>query len=160
MSAPLRLYHARVAPEWLDANGHLNDGFYAVAFSYATWEVQDHLGMDPEYRERTGCTLYTAESHLVYLRELLEGQPIRVESLILGSDAKRLHLFHRMYAGDPGHPAATNELMLLHYDQRAGRVAPFPGPVRATLEALARAHAALAWPEEAGRAVRRVPSPG
>ena len=152
----LALYEGRVLPEWLDANGHMMDGYYAVAFGDASWVVQDHLGMHAEYRERTGATLYTAEAHLVYLRELMLDRPFRVDTLLLGVDAKRIRMFHSLLTPDEDGPAATMELMMLHFNQRTGRVETFPDDVRATLDAVAAEHAGLDWPEQAGRAVRDV----
>lgn len=152
----LTLYRDVVRPEWIDYNGHMNDGFYAVAFGLATEGVQDHSGMDAGYREQTRCTLYTAEAHIVFLRELKEGQPIYVTSRLLGVDAKRIHVFHRMHATTEGYVAATFEVMLLHMDQAAGRTAPIPRRLLGELEALAVAHGELPRPEEAGRAVRSV----
>ncbi|MFQ5973210.1 MAG: thioesterase family protein [Alphaproteobacteria bacterium] len=157
MTGPLlTLYRGVVRPEWIDYNGHMNDGFYAVAFGLASEGVQDHIGMDAGYRALTGCTLYTAEAHIVFLRELKEGQPIHVTSRLLGVDAKRIHLFHHMHATTEGYMAATFEVMLLHVDQAVGRTAPIPDDLLGELEALAAAHGELPRPEEAGRAVRSV----
>ncbi len=156
MTGALTLYRGVVEPGWLDANGHMMDGYYAVAFGLASWNVQDHLGMDADYRGRTQCTLYTAEAHIVYLRELRLGQTISVQTQLLGVDRKRIRLFHRMFAENDGFPAATMELMLLHFDQGTGSTAPFPAEIERRLRAVADAHAALEWPAEAGRSVRAV----
>ena len=48
MASPLKLWEGEVLPEWVDANRHMNDGFYAVAFGEASWRVQDHLGLHAE----------------------------------------------------------------------------------------------------------------
>ncbi len=156
MTAALTLYQGVVEPGWLDANGHMMDGYYAVAFGFASWNVQDHLGMDADYRARTQCTLYTAEAHIVYLRELHRGEAISVQTHLLGVDRKRIRMFHRMFAEDEGLQVATMELMLLHFDQGTGSTAPFPAGIERRLRAVADAHAALPWPAEAGRSVRAV----
>ena len=36
LSAPLDLHRATVLPDWIDWNGHMNVGFYVVAFDKAT----------------------------------------------------------------------------------------------------------------------------
>lgn len=160
-SQPIVLYRGVVRPDWVDANGHLNDGYYAVAFGEATWNFQDDvLVMDADYRSRTRCTMYTAEAHIIYKREVMEGQALEVTCQVLGADAKRVHIFHRMVASGDEYIAATMELMLLHVDQSQGRVTPFAPEVSATLEDVAKEHAALAWPEEAGRCVRRLTAEG
>ena len=158
MTEPLRLWKGEVLPEWVDANRHMNDGYYAVAFGDASWRVQDHLGLDAEYRERTGGTLYSVEAHLTWDRELALGQRLHIESLVLGVDTKRLRVFHRLFASDEGYSAATMDVMMLHVAQAEGgvRTAPFPADIARQLERVAAKHAALGVPEEAGRAVRNI----
>ena len=158
MAGPLKLWEGEVLPEWVDANRHMNDGCYAVAFGEASWRVQDHLGLHAEYRARTGGTLYSVEAHLTWDRELSLGQRLHVESLVLGVDAKRLRVFHRLFASDDGYSAATMDVMMLHVVQREDgvRTHPFPEEVARHLERVAADHAALGVPDEAGRAVRAI----
>ena len=160
VAGPLRLWEGEVLAGWIDANRHMSDGFYAVAFGEASWRVQDHLGMDARYRARTGGTLYSVEAHLTWARELGLGQRLHVESLVLGADAKRLRVFHRLFASDAGYLAATMDVMMLHVFQGEDgvRTGPFPDDVARRLRTVAAEHAALGRPEEAGRAVRDVPA--
>jgi acyl-CoA thioester hydrolase len=158
MTGPLKLWEGEVLAEWVDANRHMNDGFYAVAFGEASWRVQDHLGLHAEYRARTGGTLYSVEAHLTWDRELSLGQRLHIESLLLGVDAKRLRVFHRLFATDEGCSAATMDVMMLHVVQGKDgvRTGPFPADVARHLERMAAEHAALGVPVEAGRTVRDV----
>ena len=158
MAGALKLWEGEVLAGWVDANRHMNDGYYAVAFGEASWRVQDHLGMDADYRARTGGTLYSVEAHLTWARELTLGQRLHVESLVLGVDAKRLRVFHRLFASDEGYSAATMDVMMLHVVQGEDgvRTSPFPGDVARRLRTVAAEHAALGVPEEAGRSVRDV----
>ena len=158
MIGALKVWEGEVLTEWIDANRHMSDGFYAVVFGEASWRVMDHLGMDARYRTRTGGTLYSVEAHLMWTRELTLGLRLHVESLILGADAKRLRVFHRLFASDAGYIAATMDVMLLHVVQGEGgaRASPFPGDVAGHLQAIAAGHATLGRPEEAGRSVRDI----
>ena len=158
MTAPLRLWEGEVLPAWVDANRHMNDGYYAVAFGEASWRVQDHLGLDAEYRERTGGTLYSVEAHLTWARELALGQRLHIESLVLGVDTKRLRVFHRLIASDEGYAAATMDVMMLHVTQAEDgvRTGPFPAEIARHLEKVAAEHANLEVPAEAGRTVRDI----
>ena len=158
MTGPLRLWVGEVLPEWVDANRHMNDGYYAVAFGEASWRVQDHLGLHAEYRARTGGTLYSVEAHLTWDRELALGQRLHIESLVLGVDAKRLRVFHRLFASEEHRSAATMDVMMLHVVQGEDgvRTAPFPADVARHLEVVAAKHAALGVPAEAGRVVRGI----
>ena len=158
MANPLKLWTGEVLSEWVDANRHMNDGYYAVAFGEASWRVQDHLGLHAEYRARTGGTLYSVEAHLTWDRELSLGQRLHIESRVLGVDAKRLRVFHRLLATDEGYSAATMDVMMLHVVQGDDgvRTGPFPAEVSRHLERVAAEHAALGIPEEAGRSVRDI----
>ena len=158
MAGALKLWEGEVLAGWVDANRHMNDGYYAVAFGEASWRVQDHLDMDADYRARTGGTLYSVEAHLTWARELTLGQRLHIESLVLGVDAKRLRVFHRLFATDEGYSAATMDVMMLHVVQGGDgvRTSPFPGDVARHLRTVAAEHAALGVPEEAGRSVRDI----
>ena len=154
----LRLWEGEVLAAWVDANRHMNDGYYAVAFGEASWRVQDHLGLHARYRARTGGTLYSVEAHLTWARELSLGQRLHIESLVLGVDAKRLRVFHQLFASDDGVCAATMDVMMLHVVQGDDgvRTSPFPEDIARRLEKAAAEHAVLDVPEEAGRSVRDI----
>ena len=159
VAAPLDLHRARVRPEWIDDNGHMNVAYYVLAFDRAVDTAYGYLGLDADYRHRTGGTTFAAESHVTYQRELKSGDPIRCTTQILGFDAKRLHHFHRMYHAEEGYLAATCEWLSLHVDLERRRVAPFAPEILSRFAEVMESHAALPWPEEAGRAIRRLASP-
>ncbi|MDG4649734.1 thioesterase family protein [Roseibacterium sp. SDUM158017] len=127
------LHEEPLQEAWLDAYGHLNEAFYLVPFSNATWRLQDRFGIGTEYFDRTGCALYTLETHLRYLAEVRPPAMLSIETTVLGLDAKRLHIGHVMWSGE--HQCATFECMALHYDTRAKRSAPFPDTVREAMSA-------------------------
>ena len=153
VAAPLELARAQVLPEWIDYNRHMMDGYYAVAFGRVTDSFMDYIGLDEAYRAATHCTIYTAETHIVYLREVKEGAPLRFTAQLLGCDARRIHLFQEMHQAADGYLAATAEWMLLHVNQDIGKVVPMPDLITARLAQLAAAHARLPRPAQAGRAV-------
>jgi acyl-CoA thioester hydrolase len=140
----------RVVPaEWIDYNGHMMDAYYFMAFTEATEAFLDHVGLGAAYRARTGSGIYTVESHLCFLSGVVGGAVLAYQTQLLGHDAKRLHVFHRM--SDSGTLVATCELMFLHVSGE--RVAPMPPERAAAIAALAVSHAALPWPDRAGRRV-------
>jgi acyl-CoA thioesterase FadM len=129
----LKLHTEPLLDDWLDAYGHLNEAYYLVPFSNTTWALQDHFGIGVEYFERTEGALYTVESHLRYLKEVRAPATLEIESLILGSDAKRIRLAHVMQVD--GIERATFECLLLHFDTKAGRTTALPEAVQAALKA-------------------------
>jgi len=121
-----------VQDEWLDAYGHLNDAYYMVPFSNAVWPLLDHFGIGVDYFERTGGAIYTVEAHLRYLKEVRSPALMEIESMILGSDAKRLRLAQVMRVD--GIERATCEYVLLHFDAKVNRTGPMPEDVQVALK--------------------------
>jgi acyl-CoA thioester hydrolase len=151
--APFARYEGEVLPEWIDYNGHMNLAYYTVLFDFATDLLFDELGLGLDYRRVTRMGTFVAETHNLYERELLVGARVRVATQILGCDDKRLHLGHEMFALAGGHRVATQELMFLHVDLEARRVAPFPPALRQRVGAAAAAHALLPRPGWVGRRI-------
>ena len=87
--------------------------------------------------------------HVRYLRELREGDPVRVTVQLLDYDAKRIHYFETLKHADEGWVSATSENMTLHVDMGAKKVAPFPQSVLDRLAVMKAAHAHL--PRAGGR---------
>jgi acyl-CoA thioesterase FadM len=153
---PLRL-SGLVLPEWIDYNEHVMDGYYAVAFADATDACLEALGFGPSYWARTGSTIYTVESHVNFVREARLGDDLNFETLLLGADERRLRLFHTMTRAATGEVLATNELMCVHVDGALGRVSPMPMESFVVAQAMAKEHATLGWPDNAGRAIAMNP---
>ncbi len=153
MNRPLSLYTDTVRPAWIDYNRHMMDGYYAVAFSHATDAFLDHIGLHAEYRSQSGCSTYTAEGHILFLRELKAESPLRFTTQLLGYDAKRMHIFHAMHHATEGFLAATCEWMMIHVDTAQGRGVAMPEAVLAQLTAIEEIHANLPLPPQAGRII-------
>lgn len=150
----LTLYTDIVRPAWIDYNGHMNDGYYAVAFSFVTDAFMDYIGIGAAYRTQTRCTIYTAEMHITYLRELKEQAPLQFTTQILAFDAKRCHIFHSLLHGTEQYLAATCELMQLHVDQALGKVVSFPDSVMNRLAELYAVHENLPKPVQVGHVMK------
>lgn len=155
-ATPLDLHRETVRPDWIDYNGHMNVAYYLLAFDHATDAVLDRFGIGKAYVAAENRSVFVVDAHLTYAREVTEGTPLRFDSLVLGADAKRLHLFHEMRHAEEGWLAATAEFMLLHVDLATRKTSPFPPAVAAALAEQAAAHAAGPWPPQAGRAVARL----
>ena len=138
---------------WIDYNGHLNVGYYAVAFDKATDALLDHLDLGAAYRFRTGHSIFVIESHTVYLREVAEGDALRFDTRLLDADHKRLHLFHAMFHEDRKYLAATSELMAVHVDLEGRRSVAFPDSHQPAIDALSTGNERDMWPEQCGRVI-------
>ncbi len=151
IDAPLALYEGEVLDEWVDYNGHLNVAYFVLAFDLATDKFFDFVGVGAAYIAERSKSMFAAEAHVTYQRELHRGDRLRVATRLLGFDAKRLHFFHQMYHGSEGFLAATSEWLALHVDMGARRSAPFPDDIAARLGDIREAHAGLPPPPEVGR---------
>jgi acyl-CoA thioester hydrolase len=148
--APFLASVMQIEPQWIDYNGHLNMAYYNVMFDRAIDELWLGLGIGPGYmRERKGST-FTAECHVRYLREIHLGDPVQVSILLVAADEKRLHTFEELRHATEGWLSATSENMTIHIDMTARKTAPFPPDIRARIEAVTEAHAAVVRPEGIG----------
>lgn len=139
-------FRQQVRPEWIDYNGHLSEAYYVLVFGFATDALMEQVGLDADYRERTGCSLYTVEAHVRYLREVGPGADLAVTSRIVGGGAKKARICHEMAVGDT--TVATEEILALHVDGEQGRTVPFPDTVAERIGELTEEP-----PEYAGRSI-------
>jgi len=138
------IYRTPIAPEWIDYNGHVRDAYYGLMVSYAVDSLMDRLGMDAAYREQSGCTLYTVETHTHFLREISANDQVEVRARLLGDDKIRLHAALELVCEGSEKAAATCEVMLLHVCQTPTvRIAPFPEQVAAAIAEFRRATAGM-----------------
>ena len=142
--ANLKLHDEPLQVEWLDAYGHLNEAYYLVPFTNATWKMQDFLSIGMDYFNESGNALYTVETHLRYLTEVRAPAHIEVETIILDFDVKRIHFAHLMMVD--GRLRCTGEFMILHYATKAEKTVPMP---QSTLDLL-RLHKVDKMPDWAG----------
>jgi acyl-CoA thioester hydrolase len=155
LEAPFNRYTDVVRPEWIDYSGHMNLGYYLLAFEEAAtcFFGAGVADLGEAYRERTGHALFAAETHITFDREVRAGDPLRFESYVLDATDKAIDCMHLMYHGDDGYLAATNQLLYLHVDLDRRRVAAFGDEAQARIDDWRDTHAALPRPEQAGRAI-------
>ena len=139
-----------IRPEWTDQNGHMNVAYYVLAFDRATDALYDRLGLGWSTLEQ-GRSLFTLAMNVDYLNEVLAGEPVRISSVVLDSDAKRLHYFHAMARERDGVLAATNEVTAINVGMVARKSEPFPEAIAQRLAAMAAAHSTLPRPPQVGR---------
>jgi acyl-CoA thioester hydrolase len=143
----------RVDPEWIDYNGHLNMAYYNVLFDRAVDETYELIGVGSEYVASRRQSIFTAEVHVRYLRELHAGDQVRVTFQLIDYDAKRLHYFEQLFHAAGGWVSATSENLSLHVDMASRKTAAFPQEVTARLAEMKASHALLPVPEAAGRRI-------
>ncbi|MDI2032752.1 thioesterase family protein [Saccharopolyspora sp. TS4A08] len=125
-------FRQKVRPEWIDYNGHLSEAYYVLVFGFATDALMERTGMDEAYRTASGCSLYTVEAHVKYLREVGPDAEMLVRTSIVERGAKKLRIAHEMIVD--GTVVATEEIVALHVDSAQGRSVPFPDHIAAQLD--------------------------
>ena len=111
IQTPFAAATAVVRPEWIDYNGHMNVGYYHVAFDVAAEPFFEWLGLTPEFRRQHGSSTFALESHLHFLREVREGDALHFEARLLAFDAKRTHYYDEMSHARDGYLDAIYELL-------------------------------------------------
>ncbi|MEQ8709125.1 MAG: thioesterase family protein [Rhodospirillales bacterium] len=150
---PFSQYRTKVQPGWIDCNGHMNVPYYVLAFDQATDSFFDHVGVDESYRQETNCSIFVAETHVNYLRELHEGAPLYVTTRLLDLNEKRVHLFHQMFHEDAGYLAASTDIIIVHVDLGRRRSVDWGEMPGKKLQQIHAAHGKLTWPDKAGRQI-------
>src|ERR1044072_3644805 len=118
LTAPFVSWVMGAEPQWIDYNGHLNMAYYNVLFDRAVDELFEVVGCGVDY-VKTGFSTFTAEVHVRYLRELKDGDPVRVTLQLLDYDSKRMHYFEQLWHAEENWLSATSENMSLHVDMNA-----------------------------------------
>ncbi|NWG26719.1 MAG: thioesterase family protein [Pseudorhodoplanes sp.] len=143
----------RVEDQWIDYNGHLNMAYYNVLFDRGIDEAYGLLGIGEAYLKSSKASLFSAEVHIRYLRELRAGDPVRATFQLLAFDSKRLHFFQQLFHATEGWMSATSENLSLHVDMEKRKTAPFPPEATRALGDMLAAHSRLPRPEAAGRRI-------
>lgn len=158
--APFAEATAEVLPAWIDNNGHMNVGYYLVAFDDATVPFFRWLGFTRELRERTGGSTFALEAHLTYAREVMAGDPLRFEARLLDFDHKRVHYYQEMFHARDGFLAATYESISSFVDMSTRRTAPIPAELAGRLAHILAEHRKLPRPWQVGHTIATRPAPG
>lgn len=122
--APIETPMRAVQKGWIDYNGHMNVGYYSIAFDQALDVVLDILGIGEDHVAQSGQGPYVVQAHLHYLRELKLDDPFCVRFRLLDHDSKRLHFHAEMVSN--GETAALQEIIVMNVDHAKGRSAPYP----------------------------------
>ena len=125
-----------VPADYIDENGHMNIGRYLELGGKALWQrCQRELGMPDDYIERRGFSTFSAEHHLTYHAELLEGNDVSVRVRLVGRSAKVLHAVCLIVDETHRRLACTMETTVVHMDMSQRRPVDFPDDVAALIDA-------------------------
>lgn len=136
-----------VPAEYIDLNGHMNIQHYLNLGGSGIWlHGQQHWAMDEDYLERTGFSTFTAEHHLRYLAEIVEGSQVSVHVRVEARSERAMHVVALIVDDTADRLACVMEAALVHMDMGARRPTPFPADVADAIDADITAAEALSWP--------------
>jgi acyl-CoA thioester hydrolase len=150
MDTPFSKATAVVLPAWIDYNGHMNVGYYHVAFDIGAEPFFEWLGLTPEFRKQHASSTFALQSQLHFMREVKEGDKLRFESRLIDADGKRIHYYQEMFHAEEGYLAATYESLSVHMDMNLRRSAPMPGALHERMQEVLKSHRNLARPWQVG----------
>lgn len=156
--APVEVLGGTVQEGWIDYNGHLNAGYYLVAFDDAIAPWMDFIGLGTAHREVRDITTFSAENHITYVREIGPDEPYVISVQLLGFDRKRIHAFQAMTQTRDDYLVATCEVMSLHIDGPTRRVGPMVDEPYRRLGEIWEAHQHLPLPPQVGHVINVRPS--
>lgn len=90
-SAPITVPKA-----WIDVNHHMNSTHYGLLIYDAHVAFSEEIGLGYGYAQSGQVGKAVVESHLVYEREVSEGDALQVRTWLVGMDAKKLHFYHEL----------------------------------------------------------------
>ena len=142
---PILTAERKIPVDWTDYNGHVNETHYLELFSKATDRFMEFVGCDDAYIQ-SGNSFFTLESNLRHLGEVFSGEDVRVETVCVYSDGRKLHLIHGLFGSDAT-LKATGEHLLVHVDLET-RKSGEPSPeVKSKLIEISEAHSRMEIPD-------------
>jgi len=149
--APIVVSDRKVESDWIDFNGHMNVGYYGIAFDLASDVLfEDYLGLGWEYVERAGQGSFVLQAHTHFVNELREGETFSVRFRLIDHDRKRLHFFAEMLRDADGALCATQEVLSMNVDHATRRSAEYPEWAVARFARMKADHAGLEPPAQLG----------
>ncbi|MDJ0629538.1 MAG: carnitine 3-dehydrogenase [Rhodobacter sp.] len=150
LTRPILTLDRTVPLDWTDYNGHMNEAKYLQAFCDATDRFMEIVGCDADYIA-TGGSYFTAETHIRHLDEIHAGHRVRVETICMNGQGRKMHLVHQLWEGD--RLCATGEHFLVHVSLDTRRPSDPSATIARQIAAIEEGHRNLPRPEGLGRYV-------
>jgi acyl-CoA thioester hydrolase len=141
----------RVSPDWIDYNGHMSLIYYPQAFEHAFSAVYKELALGHALIAATGTSIFTAEQHLTFKREVFSGDPLRITTQLIGFNDKSCHWFQAMSHAGKGYLSSTCEHLMLFVDVKQRRATWMPEEASRTLDRVLATHRHIPAQAEIGR---------
>lgn len=130
MKKAIETFRGVIYPSQCDAMGHLNVKEYIGFFDQAEWHCLLQLGFEARRIHHDQIGFADARHVVEYLKELVAGDLVLIESEVMRIGTKSITLFHRMFNASTGALSATQEAVVVQYDLRQRQAVPLLDEVR------------------------------
>lgn len=127
----IETYLGRVSPLECDHLGHMNVQFYVARVSDAAWHIMASIGITPSFIRERGQVPAAVKQEVSYLKEVLAGDLLRIESGVLEASERKLTFFHRMHKLEDKQVVMTSKVYTVNMDLQARRGVPLDPAVLA-----------------------------
>ncbi|APD05938.1 hypothetical protein UJ101_00391 [Flavobacteriaceae bacterium UJ101] len=110
----LKTYQGTVYPWNCDHMNHMNVQFYVEKFDQATWNLFSNLGLTSNYLKENNVGMVALEQNIQYLKEVLAGDNLSIESEVLEVKGKTIRFRHVMKNLESNVIVSETELVGLH----------------------------------------------
>ncbi len=136
-----------VPAEYIDENGHVNIGRYLELGGKGLWKrFQSELGMPDSYISERRLSTFTAEHHIRYYSEILQGEDVSVHVRLLERSSRAAHAMSFIVNRTHRRLACTVEVSIVHVDMVHRRPTEFPDDVAELMDAALKTETELDWP--------------
>ncbi len=153
MQTPFNEFSLTIKDDWIDYNGHLNVGYYLVAFDLAVEPFFNWLGLTPEFRRTSQCSTFALETHLNFLAEVNAGDELRFETRLIDFNQKTFHFYQEMFQVENNYLAASHESLAAYMDMTQRKTTLMPSSLTTRLGQIQTAHSALDTPWQLGHKI-------
>ena len=134
-----------VPATYLDSNGHMNIRHYFDLGAQSILSRWRELGRSSRGAAARPLSLFTAEHHLRYLREMRVGEHVSMHAQMLDRSHNAAHAMAFLVNRSTMELSFTFEAVVVHMDLQTRRAAPFADDVAAKLDAEIERLGNLGW---------------
>lgn len=130
----METYRGLVMAQEVDSNGHMNVQFYTTKYDMASGQFMAQLGIDFTQMKADQKGFAYVEMNIRYIKEVLEDDPIHIETKVLACSRKVVTIFHTLKNSLTGEVASTAEAKWVVLDKVARRADLLDDKTRQQLE--------------------------
>lgn len=113
----METYRGLVMAQEVDSNGHMNVQFYTTKYDMASGQFMASLGIDFQERKRQKLGFAYVEMTIRYIKEVMEDDPIHIETIVRGVSNKVVSIEHHMKHSSSGKLLSTALAKWVVFDQ-------------------------------------------